>query len=312
MISLKKKIIVAMSGGVDSSVAAALLAEQGHEVLGVTMRLLPRCESLFGCCGSPEDMAIAKRAAEKIGIHHYILDFSPDFEKEVVDYFVDSYIRGETPNPCIACNRHIKFDKLEKFAQSQNAQLLATGHYARIVETINGSQTLYRLFEAVDSTKDQSYVLYNFDQKALGRTSFPLGNFLKTDVRKMAKKWHLPNSEKKDSQEICFVPDKDYARFVKNNLEKKGANLPSTLFPGPIRDTGGKLLGQHKGISFYTIGQRKGLGLTVPQPFYVIELDASTTRLWWAPKKKIFLKVWKRQMSIGLAVPRLKTNFWRR
>src|SRR5687767_2271636 len=188
-----KKIVVAMSGGVDSSVAAALLAREGHEVVGVTMRLLPRGGEGFGCCGNPEDMAIAKRSAERAGIPHYVLDYSADFENKVMSYFVNSYLVGETPNPCLACNRYIKFDKLKTFARSVGATHIATGHYARIFSEENG----HRLFESVDAGKDQSYVLFNFDQEGLASSLFPVGDKSKAQVRALAEEFGLPNADKK-------------------------------------------------------------------------------------------------------------------
>jgi len=261
-----------MSGGVDSSVAAALLARAGHEVIGVTLRLLPRGGEGFGCCGSPEDVLIAKRSADQVGIPHYVLDYSPDFDRDVVDYFVNSYVAGETPNPCLACNRHIKFDKLKKFAQTVEATYLATGHYARIHEDAGR----YRLYEAVDPTKDQSYVLFNFNQEGLGSTLFPVGEVPKTEIRRLAREFGLPNADKKDSQEICFVPNKDYRSFVKIRLEEKQAQGVGTAQPGPIRDSAGRMVGQHEGVAFYTVGQRRGLGLSGSEPLYVTRLDPET------------------------------------
>jgi len=284
---LKEKVVIAMSGGVDSSVAAALAKEEGYEVVGVTMKLLPACDPAFGCCGSPEDLAVAKRAAEKIGIPHYVLDFSPDFEKDVINYFVDSYIHGETPNPCIACNRHIKFEKLAQFAQSLNALYLATGHYARIVSKNWNGKIAFHLFEASDKSKDQSYVLYNLNQNNLSRTLFPLADLKKTEVRSLAKKLGLPNFDKKDSQEICFIPGKDYVPFVLNKLKGKGKDI-NTVNPGPILDSSGQKIGEHRGVSFYTIGQRKGLGLTVPEPVYVVDLIAETNTIVVGPEMENF------------------------
>ncbi|MFN0118398.1 MAG: tRNA 2-thiouridine(34) synthase MnmA, partial [Elusimicrobiota bacterium] len=275
--SEKLKIIVAMSGGVDSSVAAALLAKEGHDVIGVTMRLLPNGGEGFGCCGAPEDIYLAKRSAEKSGIPHYVLDYSPEFETKVIDYFVDSYLSGETPNPCLACNKHIKFDKLKKFAESLGATHVATGHYARIESSpLSENLKKYRLFESVDSSKDQSYVLYNFDQKGLSSTFFPIGGAEKIKVRELAREFGMPNADKKDSQEICFVPKKDYRSFIKIRLEEKGSSLPSTTQPGQIKNDQGQVIGEHKGIAFYTIGQRSGLGLNAFEKTYVSRLDPKT------------------------------------
>lgn len=267
--TLKKKIIVAMSGGVDSSVAAVLLASEGHDVVGVTLKLLPRGGEGFGCCGSPEDVSIAKRSAEKAGIPHYVLDYAADFDKNVVNYFVDSYISGETPNPCLACNRHIKFDKLKEFATSLEATHLATGHYARIEDG-------QRLFEANDPGKDQSYVLYNLKKNALATTLFPVGTKPKNEIRAIAKKFDLPNWDKEDSQEICFVPNKDVNSFLQKKIQIRSEVIPTTTRPGYIKDQTGRVLGTHEGVAYYTIGQRKGLGLTTKKPVYVTRLEPAT------------------------------------
>lgn len=272
--SQKKKIIVAMSGGVDSSVAAALLAQEGHEVIGVTLRLLPRGGEGFGCCGSPDDVLIAKRSAEKAGIPHYVLDYSPEFESNVIDYFVNSYVMGETPNPCLACNRHIKFDKLKKFADSLEATHLATGHYARIeTSAADDGRLRHHLLEASDPAKDQSYVLYNFNQTGLAATLFPVGRKPKNEIRELARAFALPNADKKDSQEICFVPRKDYRSYISARLIER-AETPTTAQPGHIKNKSGAILGEHRGVAFYTVGQRSGLGLN--SKAYVTELDAQT------------------------------------
>lgn len=265
-----------MSGGVDSTVAAALLKDAGHEVVGVTLKLLKRGATGFGCCGSPDDVMVAKRSAEKIGIPHYVLDYAVDFEKDVIHYFVDSYLNGETPNPCLACNRTIKFDRLRKFADSLDASLLATGHYARIERQDRSGDGRYRLLEAVDSGKDQSYVLYHADQESLATTLFPVGSRPKSEIRELARQFSLPNAEKKESQEICFVPNKDYPSFIRSELKIRNGNDSPTAQRGPIKDATGALLGEHKGVAFYTVGQRKGLGLTTSEPYYVTRLDAAT------------------------------------
>jgi tRNA-specific 2-thiouridylase len=277
----KKKIIVAMSGGVDSSVAAALLAEEGHEVIGVTMRLLAGKATGFGCCGAPEDLLIAKRSAEKIGIPHYVLDYSREFGERVIDYFVNSYLVGETPNPCLACNRHIKFDRLKTFGASLGATHIATGHYARI-ENDGGA---FRLYEAADPTKDQSYVLFNFDQRGLSSTLFPVGNRPKTEIREMARRFELPNAEKKDSQEICFVPNRDYGTFIEDRLKIRGES-PAAISPGPIVDESGQMVGQHKGAAYYTIGQRSGLNGGAAQKMYVTRIDAGSNTVVVGPDSK--------------------------
>lgn len=273
----KTKIIVAMSGGVDSSVAAALLAEAGHETVGVTLRLLPKGGEGFGCCGSPEDVSLVRRSADRAGIPHYVLDYSPDFERDVIRYFVDSYVAGETPNPCLACNKHIKFDRLFQFAKSLGATHVATGHYARIVEDTTGP-VRWRLFEAADPAKDQSYVLYNLSQETLGATLFPVGDRPKPEIRDIARRVGLPNADKKDSQEICFVPGNDYRAFVADRAQQEGA-APATMQPGPIKDATGREIGTHRGIAFYTVGQRQGLGLSTNERTYVTKLDAATNTM---------------------------------
>jgi tRNA-uridine 2-sulfurtransferase len=284
----KKKIIVAMSGGVDSSVAAALLAREGHEVVGVTMRLLPGGSTGFGCCGAPEDAMIAKRSAEKIGIPHYALDYAKEFEEKVVNYFVNSYLVGETPNPCLACNRHIKFDRLKTFAASLGCTHIATGHYARVEK----DGDLHRLYEAVDPTKDQSYVLFNFNQEGLASTLFPVGGRPKSEIRDMARQFDLPNADKKDSQEICFVPKRDYAAFIDDRLKIRGETA-ATAAPGPILDESGKNIGQHKGAAFYTVGQRSGLSGGAAQKMYVTRIDAASNTVVVGPDQK--------NMAVGLS-----------
>lgn len=269
----KLKIVVAMSGGVDSSVAAALLRNEGHDVIGVTLRLLPNGGEGFGCCGSPEDIGIARRSAEKGGFPHYVLDYSADFKTDVVDYFVNSYISGETPNPCLACNKHIKFDRLRSFARSVDATHLATGHYARIESSPDSDgRTRYRLFESVDSSKDQSYVLYTLQQDALSSILFPVGGRPKSEIREVARGLGLPNADKEDSQEICFVPNRDYRSFVAGKLKNDTAFLPATAKPGPIVDKTGRVLGEHDGVAFYTVGQRKGLRVPGTEPRYVTQV----------------------------------------
>ena len=270
----KKKIIVAMSGGVDSSAAAAMLADEGHEVIGVTMRLLPGSATGFGCCGAPEDLLIAKRSAEKLGIPHYVLDYSRDFQTRVVDYFINSYLVGETPNPCLACNRHIKFDRLKTFGASLGATHIATGHYARVER----DGELFRLYEAADASKDQSYVLFNFDQCGLSSTLFPVGNRPKTETREIARRFGLPNADKKDSQEICFVPNRDYASYIDDRLKIRGER-PSSAGPGPIVDESGRRIGEHRGVAYYTIGQRSGLNGGAAQKMYVTRIEADTNTL---------------------------------
>ena len=270
-----------MSGGVDSSVAAAILHDQGHEVIGVTMRLLPGKATGFGCCGAPEDLLIAKRSAEKIGIPHYVLDYSREFGERVIDYFVNSYLVGETPNPCLACNRHIKFDRLKAFGASLGTSHIATGHYARI----DNDGGAFRLYEAIDPTKDQSYVLFNFNQTGLASTLFPVGDRPKTEIREMARRFELPNADKKDSQEICFVPNRDYGTFIEDRLKERG-QISAVTAPGPLVNEAGETVGQHKGAAYYTIGQRSGLNGGAAQKMYVTKIDAGSNTVVVGPDAK--------------------------
>jgi tRNA-specific 2-thiouridylase len=258
---MNERVIVGMSGGVDSSVAAALLVEQGFEVIGVTMRLwtlhdgdaLPSKQQ---CC-SVEDVDDAVAVAQTLGIKHYVLNFEKQFQEAVVDYFVGEYERGRTPNPCLACNEHIKYRALLDRALALDADYLATGHYARVRRTESG----FQLLRAVDAGKDQSYVLYTLGQPELSRLLLPLGDYEKSEVRRIAARHGLPVADKPDSNEICFVPNNDYRTFL-------AERLPST--PGPLVDVAsGAVVGQHTGYTGYTVGQRKGLGALGERRFVV-------------------------------------------
>jgi tRNA-specific 2-thiouridylase len=260
----KPRIVVAMSGGVDSAVAAGLLARQGYEVIGVTMRLWtlsdpdsPRHRR--GCC-SVEDTDDAREAAQALGIPHYVLNLERRFQESVVDYFCREYQRGRTPNPCLACNEHVKFDALLSRAVALEADFLATGHYARI-DRVDGR---YRLLRAVDGEKDQSYVLFMLGQAQLSRLLFPIGHHRKAEVRRLAAEMGLPVAEKPESTDICFIPDNDYRAFLASRLGQQA---------GEIRDGEGRVIGRHDGVAAFTVGQRRGLGVALGDRRFVTAID---------------------------------------
>ncbi len=259
----KKRVIVAMSGGVDSSVTAALLKEKDFEVIGVTMHIWERSKDWGGCCGL-SNIEDAKKVSSILDIPHYVLNFRDIFEEKVITNFCQEYKEGRTPNPCIRCNQYIKFDALIKKAKKSGADYIATGHYARI--EYDNQERRYLLRKGVDPHKDQSYVLYVMTQEQLRQTLMPLGNLTKKRVRELAKDKNLPVANRPESQEICFVPRGTYGEF----LEKR---IPDVVKPGPIVTRKWKAIGQHRGIIFYTIGQRKGLGITGKEPLYVIDID---------------------------------------
>jgi tRNA-uridine 2-sulfurtransferase len=258
------RVVVAMSGGVDSSVAAALLVQQGYEVIGIMLRLWsePGKETTNRCC-TPDSMAMARRVAARLGIPFYAIDAQEAFHKIVVQSFIDGYMKGDTPNPCILCNRLIRWDFLFKRALSLGADFLATGHYARIYRI---DQERFKLLRAIDDSKDQSYVLHVLDQSHLRHALFPLGEFTKPQIRQLARDFDLPVAERPDSQDLCFIGGENYRDFLTRNVDHAAR-------PGPIFDSQGNLLGQHKGLALYTIGQRKGLGISSPAPLYVIHKD---------------------------------------
>jgi tRNA-uridine 2-sulfurtransferase len=257
-----------MSGGVDSSVAAALLVESGVETIGVTMKLLSRAETGFGCCGSPADVDDAKRVCEKLGIAHYVADMAELFESKVIKPYVDAYLGGLTPNPCVECNRSVKFGHLLGLADAWGCAKVATGHYARVEDG--------RLLKSIDGGKDQTYFLYSLTQKELAKAMFPVGGLSKDAVRAKARELGLKTADKPESMETCFVPKRDVRGFVEARPEAEGA---AALARGPIRSTDGRLLGEHAGLASYTVGQRKGLGITAPEPTYVVRLEPETNTL---------------------------------
>jgi tRNA-specific 2-thiouridylase len=260
------RVVVAMSGGVDSSVAAALLVEQGYDVVGMMMRLWSEeplegeaCDTHNRCC-TPDQMRDAQRIADQLGIPFYVLDTQEVFRQQIVQFFIDGYTAGETPNPCLACNRHIRFTHLLNHALALDADYLATGHYARLQRDPDGT---VRLFKAVDDHKDQSYVLSVLRQDQIQHAMFPLGQYTKPQVRELAARFGLPVASKQDSQDLCFLADGDYRRFLRDHA-------PQAVTPGPIMTRQGAILGEHTGLPDYTIGQRKGLGISHPEPLYVL------------------------------------------
>lgn len=265
-----QKVVVAMSGGVDSSVAAAILVEEGYDVIGVTMQIWPTAsgpEERFGrtCC-SLSAVEDARRVAARLGIPHYVVNFKRIFEQTVIDNFIEEYRRGRTPNPCIRCNRFVKFDALLAKARELGADYVATGHYARIV--YDEAKACWLLKRGIDHSKDQSYALYSMTQEQLAHTLMPLGNMVKEETRRLAARLGLSVAAKPESQEICFVEDRNYPAF----LEK---TVPEIAKPGPILDMAGNVIGEHKGIAFYTVGQRRRLGIAAGEPLYVVRIDPS-------------------------------------
>ena len=290
----KTRVVCGMSGGVDSSATAALLLEQGYDVVGITLKLWPQdCVSRAEdkCCG-PQAVADARAVCHKLGIPYYLIDESADFQKHVIQYFADEYRAGRTPNPCVMCNQNLKFGRLIARADQLGAELIATGHFARVEKVCSSRreeahsdsderiQSLptpaatgrYLLKRGRDLRKDQSYFLFSLRQDQLARAMFPLGEKTKSDTREVARQCNLKTADKEESMEICFVPDNNYGGFLQQaNLVQKHR--------GEIVDSHGQVLGHHDGIEFYTIGQRKGLGLSSPKPLYVIELDARNNRV---------------------------------
>ena len=266
----KIRVVVGLSGGVDSSAAAALLLEQGYDVVGITLKLWPQdCVSRAEdkCCG-PQAVMDARSVSHKLGIPYYLIDEAEDFQKQVINYFAEEYKAGRTPNPCVMCNEKLKFGALISRARQLGAEYVATGHFARL-ERQNGRILLKR---GRDPRKDQSYFLFSLKQEQLARALFPLGDLTKSDTRDIARDNQLKTAEKEESMEICFVPDKDYGKFLQQaKLVQKHR--------GEIVDLHGRVLGHHDGIEFYTIGQRKGLGISAPKPLYVVDLDARSNRV---------------------------------
>lgn len=265
--SKARRVVCAMSGGVDSSMAAALMVEQGYEVIGMTMRLYDAKDhgkkGRGGTCCSPAEVDMARRACEQLGIAHYVVDESERFKSLVIDNFVQEYLQGRTPNPCARCNQHIKFEPLLERAAALGAECLVTGHYARVIDG--------ELHRGLDPAKDQSYFLFAMGKKNLAKVRFPLGEWTKENARVRAKELYMPNWNAPDSQELCFVPDGDHGKVVAKRAKELGLSTQN-LQSGEIRDASGAVLGQHQGIHRVTVGQRRGLGISSKQPRYVLKV----------------------------------------
>ena len=321
-------VVVGMSGGVDSSVAAYLLKEQGYHVVGVTMQIWQEedpcnIEENGGCCGlsAVED---ARRVADELGIPFYVMNFRDEFRHHVIDYFVDEYFRGRTPNPCIACNRYVKWESLLKRSLSIGADYIATGHYARIEKLQNGRYTIRR---SATLEKDQTYALYNLSQEQLAKTLMPCGEYSKDEIRKMAEEINLPIANKPDSQDICFVPDGDYASFIEREMTIRGSNPYEGVWaeegedqmsdkhsqksefkiqPGNFVTRQGDIVGEHKGIVHYTVGQRKGLGLSMGHPVFVLEIRPETNEVVIGPYEESLVDTLVADQVNFMSIPDLK------
>jgi len=278
----KTRIIVAMSGGVDSSVAAALLLRQGYEVIGVTMQIWDPEQTEVagehvGCC-SLSAVNDARQVADQLGIPYYVLNFRRVFEAKVIDYFTAEYLRGRTPNPCVACNRYVKFEALLDKAIALGADFVATGHYARLGFSRRYGRYAVRL--ANDPLKDQTYVLYGLTQRQIAHTMMPLGDYTKAEVREMAAELGLAVADKAESQEICFIADDNYRKFIAERNAGTG--------PGPFLDLAGNVIGHHRGIQFYTVGQRRGLGIAAGERIYVIRIDPARNAVILGPEEAVY------------------------
>lgn len=297
---MAQRVVVGMSGGVDSSVAAYLLKEAGYDVIGVTMQIwqdedVCTVQENGGCCGlsAVED---ARRVAELLGIPYYVMNFKKEFRRHVMEYFTAEYLRGRTPNPCIACNRQVKWDALLKRSLEIGADYIATGHYARVERLDSGR---YAVRNSVTAAKDQTYALYSLTQEQLAHTLMPVGDYTKEEIRAVAQKIGLPVAEKKDSQEICFVPDKDYASFI----ERETGQRPPE---GNFVNRRGEILGRHRGITHYTVGQRRGLNIAAGKRIFVLEIRPETNEVVLGDEEEVFTDTVRADRLNFMAIPELK------
>jgi tRNA-specific 2-thiouridylase len=279
----KKKVYVAMSGGVDSSVVAALMKEEGHDVVGLTMCFsISHPESKKPSCCGVDGIQDAKRAAQILDIPHYVLDFAKDINDHIIDNFTSEYLSGRTPNPCVRCNQHLKFGTLYQKVKALGGGYLATGHYAKI--HYNREKARFEMQKAKDPRKDQSYFLYSMKRETLSDVLFPLGDLTKQEVRDLAQKYHLNTADKAESQDICFVPDGGYQQFLRNRLGD------SIFIPGPFKNEKGEVVGEHKGIASYTIGQRDKLGIALGHPVYVYKIDKAENTVYVGPQEYLYAR----------------------
>ena len=289
-----KRVCLAMSGGVDSAAAALLLRQQGYEVHGVTLRLRSG-DDRSGLCGSEDDITLAQKLAASMGIEHTVLDLCQLFRDTVMKHFTDEYVRGRTPNPCVDCNREIKFGALMDWALDHGMDAMATGHYARV--EYHGETGRWRLLRGLDRRKDQTYFLFQLTQSQLSRLLLPVGGYEKSDIRTLAAEHGLENAQKPDSQDICFVPDGDYAAFV----ERQGG----TLRPGNFVDESGRVLGAHRGLERYTTGQRKGLGVSAGAPVYVLRKDLESGDVVLGPDSALYTRTLTAERVNWISIPEL-------